>query len=97
MDLKKENEELKAKLSVYEADAAAEFYKTLVGAIKDIETKVKSKTLNFDEDSFAKSILVLADKSGKIFEGLKQGKESFTQSNANTTDIKASKSKTIAI
>lgn len=78
--------ELEQQIKDYESDVSAQFYITLVGAIKHIETEVKNKTLDFDKDTFASSILVLADKSGKIFEGLRQGRESFKQQTSEDTD-----------
>ena len=73
----KKIKDLEARLAIYESDASAKFYAKLVRAIEHIGTELDNKTLNLDDDTFASSVLALADKSGKIFEGLKNGRESF--------------------
>lgn len=78
MNLEQRIKELEEKLEVYEKDHAAEFYKSLVKAVKHIQTKLDDKTLDFKDDAFANSVVLLADKSGKIFEGLRIGKEAFS-------------------
>lgn len=72
--------ELEEKLKVYEEDPTANFYYKLVQAIDHIGLELENKTLDFDNDSFASSVLTLSDKSTKIFDGLKAGRESFLAS-----------------
>lgn len=73
----KKIKDLEARLAIYESDASAKFYAKLVKAIDHIGVELDNKTLDLDNDTFASSVLTLADKSGKIFEGLKNGRESF--------------------
>jgi hypothetical protein len=65
------------KLAIYEEDASAKFYVKLLKAIDHIGTELDNKTLDFDTDTFAQSVLTLSEKSGKLFDGLKNGKDSF--------------------
>ena len=76
-ELEDELKECKKKLAVYEDDHAASFYKSLVTGIKEIQTRLDNKDLDLD-DSYANSVITLADKSSKIFDGLKAGKEAFS-------------------
>jgi hypothetical protein len=93
MDYEKRVKELEEKLAIYEADASAKFYSALVHAVEHIQQKLTDKSLNLEEDTFAKSVITLADKSGKIFEGLKLGKESFMKTEDNDKDKKKKMSK----
>lgn len=88
--LEKELSETKEKLKEYEEDKSAKFYKSLVLAIEHIEVELKNKTLDLEEDTFAKSVLQLSDKSPKIFEGLRIGRESFMVEKEDNVKKKAS-------
>lgn len=68
-----EIKKLKEKLKHYEESPAAAFYTALVEGVKYITDEVKNKTLNLSDDTFADSILKLAEKSDKIFSGLEKG------------------------
>ncbi len=88
---------LEAELAIYKDDIAAQFYKSLANAIKHINHQIETKKLNLEEDIFAKSIITLADKSAKIFEGLKNGKAAFALETEEKQTKKTAKSETAAI
>jgi len=93
MDKDKRIKELEDELAFYKEDASAQFYYSLVKAIKHIQSELDNKTLNFDEDTFAKSVVTLSDKSAKIFEGLNLGKNGFLKTDGLDNDRKKKASK----
>lgn len=76
-ELETELKECKERLAIYEDDYAASFYKSLVNGIKEIQKKLDNKDLDLS-NSFENSVIILADKSSKIFDGLKAGREAFS-------------------
>ena len=66
--------ELQDKLAFYEQDHAAKFYTTLTKALDHVNTELNNKTLNLDQDTFASSVITLADKSPKIIDFLVNGR-----------------------
>jgi hypothetical protein len=98
MDIKdKKIKDLQDKLSIYEDDIAGQFYKALASAVKYINKEIETKRLNLETDTFAKSVVTLADKSSKIFEGLKNGKAAFAIEDEPKEGKKSSRSETSAI
>jgi len=76
-ELEDELKECKKKLAVYEDDHAASFYKSLVTGIKAVQKSLDERSIDLD-DPFYNAVITLADKSSKIFDGLKAGKEAFS-------------------
>lgn len=75
--LKSENERLKSELAEFKNNPAANFYKALTKAIDGITTKINDESLKIKDDEFVESIIILSEKSEKIFKGLKEGLASF--------------------
>ena len=71
--------ELEAELAAYKENPASDFYIALVEGVKHITQEIKKKRLDLNEDSFADSIIKLAEKSEKIFTGLEKGIAAFQQ------------------
>lgn len=95
MNDKERIRQLEEKLAAYESSPAAEFYIALTEGVKHITSQIKSKKLNLQEDSFADSILKLAEKADKIFAGLEKGLSAFSEQ--KTVPSKQAKSSTVAI
>lgn len=93
-----ELEELRAKVAHYEGLASAKFYNSLMNGIDHIREQIDAKELNFEEDTFAKAIMTLAEKSDKIFAALEKGINTFTQvdEGAKPSSKKSAKSETKA-
>lgn len=93
----KKIKELEEKLLKYESMPHADFYTSLLEGVAHITSEIKNKTLNFDEDVFAKNIFALAKDSDKIMSALEKGQSFFLQKPETTTNKKADKSNTVAI
>lgn len=78
MDKDKRIRELESQVEMLLSDPRAEFYRALTEGVKYISKEIKNKTLSLDEDAFAKSVLVIAEKSEKMFVGLTKGLETFS-------------------
>ncbi len=89
--LKKELAELKDKVLYYEGLPSAKFYNSLMKGIDYLRTQIDSRQLNFEEDTFAKSILQLSEKSDKIFSAIEKGINSFVQEDQKEDSAKAKK------
>jgi len=76
-DLEHENQSLKTELETYRNNPAANFYKAVTKAMDDITAKVNNKSLKIKDDEFTESIILLLEKSEKIFKGLKEGISAF--------------------
>jgi hypothetical protein len=76
-ELETELKECKERLAIYEDDYAASFYKSLVNGIKVVQSGLDNRDLDLS-DSFNNAVITLADKSSKIFDGLKAGREAFS-------------------
>lgn len=87
--LRKENKELQDKVSYYEGLPSAKFYNSLMKGIDYLRTQIDSRELNFEDDTFAKSILQLSEKSDKIFSAIEKGINSFTQEVDKEDAVKA--------
>ncbi len=78
MDIKdKKIRELEAKIAMLTKDPRAKFYQALEAGVNYITEQLNSKRLDFENDSFAKSVLILSEKSEKVFTGLTKGLETF--------------------
>lgn len=73
MGLEKENKELREKVAHYEGSPAAKFYSSLVTGLHHLTDKIDDKSLNFDEDAYAKSIFMLAKDADKIMIAMGKG------------------------
>lgn len=94
--LKKENKELKEKIQKYEDMPHAEFFTALLQGVAHITQQIKDKTLDFDNDPFAKNVFQLAKESDKIMSSLEKGASFFVvQEKASSKKIE--KSNTVAI
>jgi hypothetical protein len=94
--LRKENNKLKEKVEYYEGLPSAKFYNSLIQGIDHLRKEIDSKSLNFDDDPFAKSVMVLAEKSDKIFSAIEKGINSFVQE-VDTKSKQSAKSGTKAL
>jgi len=90
-ELKKEIAELRAKVEYYEGLPSAQFYNSLMKGIDYLRNEVDGESLDFDEDPFAKSVLVLAEKSDKIFSAISKGVLTFSSEKEDDTKKKALK------
>lgn len=95
--LRKENNKLKEKVEYYEGLPSAKFYNSLIQGIDHLREEIDRKSLNFDNDPFAKSIMVLAEKSDKIFSAIEKGINSFVQEVDSKANKQSSKSSTKAL
>jgi hypothetical protein len=91
-------EELRDRVAFLTEDPAAEFYTAFKEAIKNLTRKMKDGTLDLIVDVNQKSILLLAEKSDKIFAGLAKGKEMIEEKKTEEAapSKKAEKSQTTA-
>jgi hypothetical protein len=80
MDKDKRIRELEAEVEFLKSNPSAKFYKELATAIEGLTKKLKDEELDLIEDTYQKSVLILADKSERVFNGLKIGLESFAPS-----------------
>lgn len=79
MDEKKRIKELEEKLAMYEGMPHADFYTALMEGMKHITEQIKNKTLNFDEDPFAKNVFLLAKDADKVMATMEKGAALFVQ------------------
>jgi hypothetical protein len=89
--------QLEEEIAYLKRDPSAKFYAALVEAVEGVTVLIKSKKLDLESDVYAKSVIILAEKSDKIFNGLRKGLEMFNQSEQDEKPTKAKKSETRAI
>jgi hypothetical protein len=75
----------------------AKFYTALLEGVEHITNEIKNKSLNFDDDPFAKNIFLLAKDAEKIMASLEKGSSFFIIQDKNVPTKKAEKSSTTAI
>ncbi len=89
--------QLEEEIAYLKRDPSAKFYAALVEAVEGVTVLIKSKKLDLESDVYAKSVIILAEKSDKIFNGLRKGLEMFNQAEQDEKPTKAKKSETRAI
>jgi len=78
MDAKdKRIKELEEELEFYKSSPTAEWYRALTSGLKKIAIKIDEEELDLREDSFANSIIQIAEKSDRIFTALEKGASLF--------------------
>lgn len=97
MDKDKRIKELEDKIAMYEGMPHAEFYTALMEGMKHITTEIKNKTLNFDNDPFAKNVFLLAKDADKVMATMEKGAALFVQKEEKAVSKKQEKSNTEAI
>lgn len=88
---------LEEEIAYLKRDPSAKFYAALVEAVEGVTQLIKSKKLDLESDVYSKSVIILAEKSDKIFNGLRKGLEMFNQVEQEAPTSKAKKSETKAL